>query len=345
MLNAVTSWASSAAVEVNRQDAEVAKLRTDFIDVFGLARSYWQRGRFAYNHALVAPIVDASPRSLDGLRPTHGHRGTWQGSGVFGGGFRHWFAVWLTCAATAACSAEDDGGGAGSVGAAGSSEAPASEDSSGEAGGRAFAEPVCAPSPGLDSPQSIAGAVAWINALPKPLSLPCFLETLPRPLELYASESIFSAQPAVGSRSPRMFVFADALIMTIVADGVGSHLLEFGERRFDVKSLKGEIPFPVTAELTPAAPFEHLIIDDRFTSCALCHAEEEPDPDTSFTRAFLSRALRPVPAERVSLEELRAEAIDCDGGAEPERCAMLVALFGQGNVLDAEFPTELGTFY
>jgi hypothetical protein len=249
--------------------------------------------------------------------------------------------IWVACAAAAACSGADDGGGPGGTGP--SEGGPSGER--GEAGGRAFAAPVCAPGPELPAPQSIADAVAWINALPKPLSLACYLETLPRPLELYASESVFSAQPAVGRRSPRMFLFADALIMTIAADGAGSHLLEFGERRSDTKSLKGEIAFPVMAELEPAAPFEHLIIDDRFTSCALCHAEEEPDPETSFTRAFLSRALRPVPAERVSLDELRAEAVDCDAVAEPERCAMLVALFGQGNVVDAEFPTDLVTFY
>jgi hypothetical protein len=209
----------------------------------------------------------------------------------------------------------------------------------------AFATPSCVAPMGLASPSSIAQVVEWINALPKPLSLACFLETLARPLPVYASQSLFSAQPAVGRRSPRMFLFAEALIMTITPDGEGSHLLEFGERRSNSTSLKGEIEFPVTAELGPAAPYEHLIVEGRFTTCSGCHDNEEQDLDITFARAFISRALRPAPAERVELEELHREARDCDARAEPERCAMLVAVFGQGNVVDAEFPATLETFY
>jgi hypothetical protein len=209
----------------------------------------------------------------------------------------------------------------------------------------AFATPTCAAPMGLASPSSIAQVVEWINALPKPLSLACFLDTLARPLPVYASQSLFSAQPAVGRRSPRMFLFAEPLIMTITPDGEGSHLLEFGERRTNSTSLKGEIEFPVTTELGPAAPYEHLIVEGRFTTCSGCHDNEEQDLDITFARAFISRALRPAPAERVGLEELHREARDCDARAEPERCAMLVAVFGQGNVVDAEFPATLETFY
>jgi hypothetical protein len=209
----------------------------------------------------------------------------------------------------------------------------------------AFAVPVCAGPASARSPRSIPDALEWINAQPKPLSLPCFLETLDRPLALYATESIFSAQPAVGKRSPRMFLFAEPLIMTITPEGRGSHLLEFGERRSETTSLKGEIVFPVEAELEPSAPYERVLVEGGYTTCSGCHEGEEPDTLTSFTRAFVSRALRPVPSERVSLSELRVEAHACDDDAEPERCATLVALFGQGNVVDAEFPAILPTFY
>jgi hypothetical protein len=210
----------------------------------------------------------------------------------------------------------------------------------------AFATPACTAPTGLGSPTDIAQVVDWINALPKPLSLACFLETLARPLPIYASESLFSAQPAVGRRSPRMFLFAaPSLIMTITPDGEGSHLLEFGERRTDTTSLKGEISFPVTAALGPAAPYDHLIVQGRFTTCSGCHDNEEQDPGITFARAFISRAIRPAPAERVGLEELHREARECDELAEPERCAMLIAVFGQGNVLNAEFPATLETFY
>lgn len=269
-------------------------------------------------------------------------------------------------AATLACGSEsgepriessssfDGVGGSGAAGAGPASDrgGGAPTDGSSPAGSTdtiadlsAFATPACASPMGLASPSSIAQVVDWINALPKPLSLACFLDTLARPLPVYASESLFSAQPAVGRRSPRMFLFADTLIMTITPDGEGSHLLEFGERRTTSTSLKGEIPFPVTAELEPAAPYDHLIVDDRFTTCSGCHDNEEPDPSITVARAFISRAIRPAPAERVGLEELHGEARDCDALVEPERCAMLVAVFGQGGLVNAEFPATVPTFY
>jgi hypothetical protein len=253
------------------------------------------------------------------------------------------------CAAALACGSESPGpaiessSSFGNSGAAGS----ASEPGGGEPGAAlsAFATPTCTAPAGLAAPNGIAQVVDWINALPKPLALACFLETLARPLPVYASQSLFSAQPAVGRRSPRMFLFAEALIMTITPDGDGSHLLEFGERRTSSTSLKGEIRFPVTAQLEPAAPYDHLIVDDRFTTCSGCHDNEEQDASITFARAFISRALRPAPVERVGLEELHGEARDCDALVEPERCAMLVAVFGQGGVVDAEFPATLDTFY
>ena len=64
-----------------------------------------------------------------------------------------------------------------------------------------------APSSVSNAPQSIAETVTLINALPKPLTLPCFLESLARPLEMSATFSVVSAQPAVGHRSPRVFLF------------------------------------------------------------------------------------------------------------------------------------------
>ena len=262
------------------------------------------------------------------------------------------FLVRSLCAATLGCGSENgsDGevpgaeasaGGSGSVGSGSATGGGGSGDGV-ELG--AFATPACVAPEGFAAPRSIAAAVDWINRLPKPLSLSCFLETLERPLPVYATVSVFSAQPAVGRRSPRMFLFAPPLIMSISPAGEGSHLLEFGEPRSVRSSLKGEIVFPVTGELEPSAPYDHLIAGN-LTTCGGCHGEEEPASDIPFARAFISRALRPVPAERVGLEELHREAVDCDALAEPERCAMLIALFGQGEVIDAEFPATLDTFY
>ena len=54
----------------------------------------------------------------------------------------------------------------------------------------------------------IQSVVDWINAMEKPLTLPCFVASLPRPLRTNSVDSDFSAQPAIGRRSPtRVFLF------------------------------------------------------------------------------------------------------------------------------------------
>ncbi len=217
----------------------------------------------------------------------------------------------------------------------------------GDSSGAVLAEQLadCAAASPQDSPRSILEAVAQVNALPKPLTLPCFIATLPRPLAVQASQSVFSAQPALGRRSPRMFIFSDPLLMTIVPDGSGSHLLEFGQRHSETSSIKGELEFPVLGALRDEDAFERLIYMDRFTTCSACHAGEVPAEDIAFTKAFVSQALRPASSERVGLAEMLAEARACNVEAEPERCAMLQAVFGAGDVVDHDFPDSVATFY
>lgn len=196
------------------------------------------------------------------------------------------------------------------------------------------------------SPRSIADVLTLVNALPKPLSLACLLETFARPIELNATRSVVSAQPAGGVRSPRMFLFYDPLIMSIVPAGPGSHLLEFGEQRGDNTSLKGELAFPIVdSALPPEAPFERVMFDAERTGCAFCHRSEEPATDIAYTKAFVSQALRPLPQERVAISALEAELTSCDAAEEPERCAMLRAVLQPDGALPRDFPAELDTFF
>jgi hypothetical protein len=109
--------------------------------------------------------------------------------------------------------------------------------------------------------------------------------------------------------------------------------------------LKAEIAFPVTEELSRAAPFERILFRENLTLCGACHQDEEHAADVTFTRAFVSRALRPLPRERVALEALAPELDACDPGREPERCALLEAVFGGGPVVEREFPATMSTFY
>jgi hypothetical protein len=230
---------------------------------------------------------------------------------------------------------------AGAVVAACSASEPGEEDGSSET-----QTSPCALGPERPSPRTVLEVVARVNELPQPVTLPCFIESLARPLELNATESFLSAQPAVGLRSPRAFIFSDPLIMSIAFDGIGSPLLELGEvRSGGTRSLKAEIEFPVNGELSQAAPFERILFVESFTTCGVCHDDEQPAPDVTFTQAFESRALRPVPIERVSLDSLQYERSSCDAAREPERCALLEAVFGAGPVVDRDFPTTLPTFY
>jgi hypothetical protein len=215
----------------------------------------------------------------------------------------------------------------------------------GHAGTAARRESACEQPIAPRTPRSIAEAVAMLNAMPKPVTLPCFLETLERPIALQATMSVLSAQPAVGKRSPRLFLFLDPLIASVVPDGTGRQLLEFGERRSETHSLKAELEFPITEEVQPEAPFARLKYDERLSTCDFCHANSEPAEDPVFPYAFVSQALRPVLRERVTVEALMAEARACDKTVEAERCAMLRALFREDvPPTEGEFPATYRTF-
>ena len=107
--------------------------------------------------------------------------------------------------------------------------------------------------------------------------------------------------------------------------------------------MKAELAFPISEPVAPNAPFTRVKISDTGTSCGMCHVDEHPAPTATAPDRFSSVALRPVPDERVSLPELRAEWSSCDEKAEPDRCALLDALFSFGDTTDAEFPADLPT--
>ena len=205
--------------------------------------------------------------------------------------------------------------------------------------------PECVAPAGVNNaPRSIAETVTLLNALPMPVTLPCFLESLARPLEINATNSLFSAQPAQGARSPRIFLFRDPNTMSIVPAGAGAPLLEFGEQRPNYRSLKAQIEFPVVAPLSLTAPYQDLSFSDQLTSCGVCHASEQQESNLSGVQTYVSQSLRPLARDFVSADDLRNEWIRCDSGLEADRCAMLDGLLGWGPVGDRAFPVEMATF-
>jgi hypothetical protein len=149
---------------------------------------------------------------------------------------------------------------------------------------------------------------------------------------------VLSAQPAVGERSPRIFLTYPEVTLTVVPAGPGASLLEMGEPRDGARSLKGELSFPIELPPSEDAAYERLVPGvTGATSCGACHgAEEQVAPGR-----FESIALRPHPDTLVSVSDLASEPCE----VEDERCAMLRALFDHGPVVYSPFPEDLPTIY
>jgi hypothetical protein len=212
--------------------------------------------------------------------------------------------------------------------------------------------PRCLPPPGVSgAPTSIAEVVTLVNSLPRPVTLSCFLESLDRPLRASAATSVFSLQPSVGRRSPRIFLFfgpvLGPLVISIVPGGRGSHTLECGQMVTDLHSVKAEVAFPIVDDVTPASPYDRVrdsASETPHTICRGCHDDESRHDAIDYADAFASIALRPLPRAQVTVDELLAERRSCDAALEPERCAFLASLFDHGDVLPQDFPANLRTF-
>ncbi len=195
------------------------------------------------------------------------------------------------------------------------------------------ARPRCAtPDRVSGAPTSIPEAITHLNSLPRPTTVACFLQSLKRPLEVYMTSSPGSLQPSPGARSPRTFIVNGPLIMTIVPDGTARNTLELGFRTSPERSIKTEVPFPLTGEVSAATIFEH-VQQGSGTVCGACHVAEVHTEYEAFPGGvFESNIIIPNPVLEVGLEAFRAEEATCDPQIESARCGILTALFGYGEV-------------
>jgi hypothetical protein len=256
-------------------------------------------------------------------------------------------------AASGGGGASSGGGGGGTAAGGGGTTA-----TSGAAGGGAAGAPVempnplgryrCKAPPGTTgSPRTIEEAVALLNALPKPTSVACFVESLDRPLAVFATDSVFSAQPALSAASPRVFIKTGDLWSAIVIAGDPSELIEFGYLiPGTMRSIKAELHLPLAVPVGPEAPYERVRFADGIgTSCGLCHTGERPEPVSGISSAFSSVAFKPRADSYVSVENLRSAAETCLWQIEPRRCEMLASVFGGGIVVETPFPEPMTTFF
>jgi hypothetical protein len=172
------------------------------------------------------------------------------------------------------------------------------------------------------------------------------LESLERPLTIYATSSVFSAQPALSAASPRIFLKLGSLWLSVVIDGESSYLIEFGDQLpgTPLQSIKGELQLPLEQAVVPSAPYDRVRYG-KGTGCGLCHYGENPATGPSLSNAFSSIAFRPRPDTRVAIDTLRSAHAGCNWQTDAHRCEMLSALFDGGTVMEEAFPDAMPTFY
>ncbi|WP_413558326.1 hypothetical protein [Bdellovibrio sp. HCB209] len=186
------------------------------------------------------------------------------------------------------------------------------------------------------NPKSIDDVTTLINVLPKPLSIPCLIENLPKPLKVYSFESTGSAQPSPDSNSPRIFIIIDKLIVSVIPKGIGRNFVEFSQVISSSESVKAEVQFPVVSELDVAAPYDSIRAAFG-TSCRDCHMGERGVSGFAGD-AYASVILRPGPVGRQTASKMRLLSANCDDADDPARCKMLRAVFVNGQAQDTSFP-------
>ncbi|MEM6992146.1 MAG: hypothetical protein AAF721_16670 [Myxococcota bacterium] len=217
--------------------------------------------------------------------------------------------------------------------ATGSASESTSTDTASDSGDPTPAPRGCPPPEGVSArPESVEDVVTLLEALPLPTTLPCFLESLERPLSVAVSANDFSAQPADGPDNPRLFILSGPLTMSVVPTGIGRHLLEFAVDVGNRESIKAELEFPLTERVLPADPYDRIRFDGGGTSCSGCHAGERLSEAIDFTDAYVSEALQAPADAQFSIGFVQQHAAMCDPEADDERCQLLTAVFAHGEI-------------
>lgn len=190
----------------------------------------------------------------------------------------------------------------------------------------------------LGSPKTIEETVTLINALPRPLSLGCFLNSLKAPLGVMAVNSTGSAQPAVDNANPRIFIVLNKLVLSVATAGAGRSLLEFGEFISGNESFKGELNFPVEGTVTVDQIISQMAQTSSSSTCVTCHGAERKVQQGNLGAMWASNIVRPNNSQRVVYPYLRAQASACNSELTAHRCDILKAIYIKGQAEDVDFP-------
>lgn len=187
---------------------------------------------------------------------------------------------------------------------------------------------------------SIDAVVDTLDRLPHPVSLPCFVTALARPLGVVLTSDVFSTQPAQGARSPRILIRNPTLALTVVPVGEARELLELGEAHPESGfTVKAELAFPIGEG--PVDPYVRTLAypGASESGCHVCHFSELALGDGRFANA----PLRPPDNLVVPLEVLVDENAVCDPAEDADRCEMLSALLDHGDVVERPFADTVAT--
>lgn len=190
----------------------------------------------------------------------------------------------------------------------------------------------------------------FINLLPRPLSIPCFLDALPHPLNLNATTSRISAQPAGDDENPRFFIFAgpeSKLVISAVPSGEGSSVIEYSIMISDIESIKGEIAFPILDTVVLNTVNSRIAAKSPATgtTCGGCHTGERLAPIEFYgANQFISRALSPKSTSQVSEGRLKELNSQCKN-IQSERCNIYDAIFGATGINIQLFPALTPNFF
>jgi len=200
--------------------------------------------------------------------------------------------------------------------------------------------PPCVAGVGVSAaPRSIEAVVALINSLPRPVTVPCLVEALAPPLNVFAMRSTTSLMVTMRPEDARYFIFFLPLIISVTSDGPGAELVELSEvQPGNQLSLKGELRFPIEQPVPVSLPFSRIANGNGTTCAHFCHQHEARDVRIKYADAFLSKAIRPSSFHEVTFAFLEGVRKDCRSPRESVRCGLLDAIFGNGRAVRTEFP-------
>lgn len=195
------------------------------------------------------------------------------------------------------------------------------------------------------SPKNMQDMIKLINTLPKPVTIPCVLQAVNRPIKVNATKSILSVQAAAGDNNPRIFIKLNNLILSVVPAGKGAHLMEFSVTTGINRSLKAELEFPINENLTISDPFIKINTGAK-SSCSGCHINELADNSIPGNIAFSSLSLKPEPSKNISLNKLQSEFNLCNSKKDTSyRCQIIISLMANRPIEGFNFPDSMQTYF